>query len=438
MSDIELVTELPPAPRTIVETGVPVDLVQQLIYKMLQATGELTGVELAGRLGVNFSVIEDFLETMKRDRHVAISGGAVGHQSYTFRLTEAGHARARGFAEHSAYVGQVPVPLNQYIAYMKELAKREFVVTREAVRKAFSHLVLSDVVLDRLGPAVAARHSLFLYGPPGNGKTVISQAIGNLLLGDMAIPYAISIGTEVIRFFDPVNHVEVRPAGTLSQISNPYENEDIGDRRWVHCRRPVITVGGELTMDSLDLAYSQTGGFYRAPLQALANGGVFVIDDFGRQRISPRELLNRWIVPLESRIDHLALESGQKFELPFDVLVVFATNLNPFDLVDESFLRRIRYKVYAESPTLDEYAEIFERICRANGVPYHRETVEVLVQSELQPRNAPMRGCQPRDLIEHALNLATYMNRPRQLSSDLLSAACASYFLAEMPPTSNI
>ena len=215
------------------------------------------------------------------------------------------------------------------------------------MRKAFSHLVISQRVLDQLGPAVNAGHSMFVYGPPGNGKTVISQAIHNLLDGDISIPHALEVEGSIIRFFDPVNHEPIDESRSTTSL----DLGDDGDRRWVRCRRPMVMVGGELTLDQLELSYSPTLGFYRAPVQAVANGGVLVIDDFGRQPCSPRELLNRWIVPLESRVDFLTLQTGQKFDMPFMTLIVFATNIRPAELVDEAFLRRIHYKIFAESPT---------------------------------------------------------------------------------------
>jgi hypothetical protein len=200
------------------------------------------------------------------------------------------------------------------------------------------------------------------------------------------------------------------------------------DSRWIHCRRPAVTVGGELTMDALDLGFSPAG-FYRAPLQALANGGVLVIDDFGRQHISPRDLLNRWIVPLESRVDFLTLQTGQKFQLPFETFVVFATNLKPNDLLDEAFLRRIQYKVFAQSPTESEFIHIFDNYCRGQHLRFERSLVEALLERELRPRGVQLRGCQPRDLINHALSLAAYLGRPRELTFELLAASCAGYFV---------
>jgi vacuolar-type H+-ATPase catalytic subunit A/Vma1 len=301
--------------------------------------------------------------------------------------------------------------------------------TRDRVRDAFSHLVISQPVLDQLGPAVNAGHSMFVYGPPGNGKTVISQAIRKLLDGTIAIPHAIEVEGAIIRMFDPVNHEP------LEDPNEPSEGGlDLGkaqDGRWVRCKRPMVMVGGELTLSALELSYNPSTGFYRAPVQALANGGVLVIDDFGRQQCSPRDLLNRWIVPLESRVDFLTLQSGQKFELPFMALVIFATNIKPSDLVDEAFLRRIRYKVFAESPTVAEFMQIFENTCNQKQLAFDPAVVRDMLQRYYQPRSIPLRGCQPRDLIEQALSLADYRGEPRQLSADLLEAACAGYFVDE-------
>jgi SpoVK/Ycf46/Vps4 family AAA+-type ATPase len=331
--------------------------------------------------------------------------------------------------EHNQYVGQLPVPLAQYTAYMKSVGSRQGMnVGRAAVRKAYSHLVMNPRVLDHLGPAIAARHSLFIYGPPGNGKTVIAQAIGRLMTGEIAIPNAISLDTEIMRLFDPLNHMPIATEATVG-----LELDTSSDNRWIRCRRPIVTVGGELTMEVLDLGYNPMSGFYSAPLQALANGGVLVIDDFGRQRASPREMLNRWIVPLESRIDHLSLKTGQKFALPFEVLVVFATNMNPTDLVDEAFLRRIQYKVYAESPTKAEFTQIFENYCHDKDLAFDPKLVENLIATELEPRMVALRGCQPRDLIDHVLAMAEYTNQPREITAELLSEACAAYFLADDP-----
>jgi predicted ATPase with chaperone activity len=300
-------------------------------------------------------------------------------------------------------------------------------VTPARVREAFAHLVLSDRVLDALGPAVRAGRSMFVYGPPGNGKTVISQAIHGLLDGTMAIPHAIEIEGSIVRFYDSVSHValdqqEAGPVHTLAEDS-------LADRRWVPCQRPCVMVGGELTLDLLELSFNPTTGFYRAPVQALANGGVLVIDDFGRQHCAPRDLLNRWIVPLESGVDFLTLQTGLKFELPFATLVVFATNIKPTDLVDEAFLRRIQYKIFAESPTEEDFLRIFENYCRAVGLEYDAGTVQALLAGYFRPRRIALRGCQPRDLVNQAIAMADYKGQPRRLTEDLLAAACETYFV---------
>jgi predicted ATPase with chaperone activity len=417
----------PSAPLTLEEAGLSLDLVLQLALKTLYLSDDLTGVELARRLGLRFPVIEPALDELRGARHIEVaSGSLLGPSSYEYRILDAGRARAMLFLQQNHYVGVAPVPLAQYAAYLR--AHQQAVprsATRERVREACRHLVLSDRVIDSLGPAVNAGHSLFVYGPPGNGKTVIAQSIRNLLDGDVAIPHAIAVEGQIVRIFDPVVHEPLAQDETESLIATgPAE-----DRRWVRCRRPLVTVGGELTLDALELSYLPVSGFYRAPLQALANGGVLVIDDFGRQRVAPRDLLNRWIVPLESRIDYLTLQTGQKFELPFVTLVAFATNIRPRDLVDEAFLRRIRYKVFAESPSADDYAKIWAGACAERGVPFERALVDRVLAECYRPRRIPLRGCHPRDLIDQALSLAEYRGEGVRLTFPLVAAACDSYFV---------
>jgi predicted ATPase with chaperone activity len=418
---------LPPAPTTIEESGLALDMLIQLALKTLHFAGELSGAELGRRMGLNFSVVSPALEALKAQRQVQIAGGTmVGRASYLYRITDTGRERAALFLESNHYVGVAPVPFEQYRQYMLSYEKAApHTASRERVREAFSHLVISQRVLDQLGPAINAGHSMFVYGPPGNGKSVISQAVGKLLQGDIGIPHAIEIEGSIIRVFDPVNH---------QPIAEEPEDQglDIGlrhDDRWVRCRRPLVTVGGELTLEQLELSYNPAAGFYRAPVQALANGGVLVIDDFGRQHCSPRDMLNRWIVPLETRVDYLTLQSGQKFEMPFMVLVIFATNIKPAELVDEAFLRRIHYKVFAESPTVEEFTKIFENSCVERGLPFDPAVVRHLLQDYYRPRKIALRGCQPRDLIEQALSLAEYRGEPRRVTTELLEAACATYFV---------
>ena len=419
----------PQAPTTLEQSGLSLDLMTQLVLKLLHFAGELQGTEIARRLGVTFGVVEPAIEIVKRLHQCEISGGSIiGGPSYKYRITDAGRERAHLFLETSQYVGVAPVPFAQYRRYLEQYRDAiPRVISRERVRNAFSHLVLSDKVLDQVGPAVAAGHSMFVYGPPGNGKTVIAQGIHNLLDGEIAIPHAIEVEGEVIRMFDPVNHEPMAPDPDKPGLSREHGR----DARWVRCRRPMVMVGGELNLDSLELSYSSGMGFYTAPVQAVANGGVLVIDDFGRQRCSARDLLNRWIVPLESRVDFLTLRTGHKFELPFLVLVVFATNIRPAELVDEAFLRRIHYKVFAESPSIADFKHIFEDCCRSRGVAYEPELVDRLLLEYYRPRQIALRGCHPRDLIEQALAQAAYLGEPARLTTPLLEAACASYFVQD-------
>jgi predicted ATPase with chaperone activity len=350
----------------------------------------------------------------------------LGSPAYRYRITDAGRVRAAMFLEQNHYVGKAPVPLDQYRRYMQDVQQhRHHKVTRDRVRSAFSHLVLSERVLDQLGPAINAAHSMFVYGPPGNGKTVISSAIHGLLDGELAVPHALEVEGSIVRLFDPVNHEPLSPGGDDTGLDDGQGD----DRRWVRCRRPMIMVGGELTLEKLELSYSPGLGFYRAPVQAVANGGVLVIDDFGRQSCSPRDFLNRWIVPLESRVDYLTLQTGQKFEIPFMTLIVFATNLKPAELADEAFLRRIHYKIFAESPTLEEFMRIFENYCRHSDLEFNRPLVDRMLNDYYKPRHIALRGCHPRDLIDHALSLADYLGQPRVLTYELLEAACAGYFV---------
>jgi SpoVK/Ycf46/Vps4 family AAA+-type ATPase len=434
---------VPSAPSSLESSGLSLDLVTQLAIKTLHYAGELTGSGLASRLGLSWPVIEPVLEALKGQRQVEVVGGSyLGGATYRYRITDSGRARAVLFLESSAYVGPAPVPLAQYRAYIDAFTSAApHSATPDRLRRAFPHLVLPERVLDQIGPAINAGQSLFIYGEAGNGKTQIARGIRDVLDGGIAVPHAIEVEGQVIRLFDPVTHEPVGASSTTaaaapgsSYLDGPQavsDSLDLGampDGRWVPCKRPVVTVGGELSLDSLMLGRGP-GGYYKASLQLLANGGVLVIDDFGRQRCSTTELLNRWIVPLESRVDYLTLSSGQTFEVPFRVLVVFATNLRPQELVDEAFLRRIHAKVRIPGPTRAEYGRIFRDYCATAGVDFDQAHVDHVLDGFYRIHGIPMRGCHPRDLVSHALLLAEYRGEPRALSATLLESACEVYFV---------
>ncbi len=431
----------PAAPQTLEQSGLSKDLLLQLVLKTLHFAGELSGTALAERLGVTFAVIEPALDLIKSQYQCEIVGGALlGGASFRYRITDAGRTRAVQFLEQNGYVGVAPVPLAQYQAYMRRF--RQAVprsATPERVRVAYGEMVLSNRVLDQLGPAINAARSMFIYGPPGNGKSLMTQRVRELLDGAIAIPHAIEVEGQIVRVFDPVLHEELpRPDETavspLTSVASVTYDGPQYDRRWVRCRRPLVTVGGELTLDNLELTRGRQGGTYRAPVQVSANGGVLVIDDFGRQKCSPQELLNRWIGPLETRTDYLVLESGQRIDMPFHVMVVFATNIRPSELVDEAFLRRIHFKIFAESPTVTDYMRIFERYCEQCAVPFDPTLVEDLLLHYYHPRQLPLRGCHPRDIIDQALSLADYLGQPQVLTREVLHAACQSYFVDDNEP----
>src|SRR5262245_61683665 len=346
----------PPVPVKLEDTGLPGEQIEQLLIKTLYA-GELTGLTVSDRMKLPYNVLEPLVIRLRNEQILEVRGASsASTATFRYALTDKGRARALQFMEINQYTGAAPVPLSSYVAQMKALQAARGYLDRERMRKGFSHPIINDAMPERLGPAGKAYKAMFLYGPPGNGKTVLAEGLSRTIGGDMYVPYAVEIDGQIISMFDPINHERLDNDETdqTSVIATIMQR----DRRWVRIRRPVVMVGGELTLDQLDLRFNPIAKFYEAPLQLRANGGVFLVDDFGRQRVQPAELLNRWIVPLESRLDFLTLHTGKKFEVPFDVLTVFATNLDPLSLADEAFLRRIPYKIPVDDPS----PENFERI----------------------------------------------------------------------------
>jgi hypothetical protein len=424
----------PPAPpATLPETGLHPDTLAQLMMKTLVA-GEASGTQLAEAMRLPYSVLDALVQHARIEKLVEVRGaGGVGAAGYRYALTDLGRDRSMQFLDINRYVGPAPVPLAQYNAYVRACMAARPWVSRDVLSTGFDQLVVNQAMYDKLGPAVNSGKSLFLYGAPGNGKTVVAEGIGRALGSDMHVPHAIDVDGQTITTFDPVNHIRAVATGSSQSVIAAA----VHDRRWEQIRRPVVVVGGELTLEMLDLTFNPISKFYEAPIQMKANGGVFVVDDFGRQRIPPRDLLNRWIVPLESRVDYLTLHTGRKFEIPFNVFIIFATNLKPESLADEAFLRRIPYKIRAKNPSADEYTKIFELNCRKRGLAFDPVMVEYLQRKYYQPRKLQMRACHPRDLVEQVVDMCRYQQREPAISRDLLDAACASYFLEETESQGN-
>ena len=422
---------VPQPPENLRETGLSAETLIELVLKTLHVQGARTGQQLTDALCLPFDIVDEQLLLLQSRRFIEVVrtlGPARGN--YIFDLTGTGRERAKAALEASMYVGAAPVPLSMYREWIERQSVRSLRVGRERIREGFSHLVIAEEVLESLGPAINSAASLFLYGDPGNGKTVISESIATLLGGDVYIPQAIDIDGQVMVLFDPVHHKPVEAHLAMTPEDAIWLRSAIPyDRRFVRIRRPVIFVGGELSLEQLDLQYDPYAKTYQAPFQLKACGGVLIIDDFGRQLVPPRDLLNRWIVPLEKRVDFLTLHTGIKFPVPFDCLLIFATNLNPGDLVDEAFLRRIQYKINVDGPERDAYVAIFRAVCSSRGITYDEGAVDYIYDEYYRKRQIPPRACHPRDIIDHLVHVAIYEDIKPELSRKMLEQACRSYFL---------
>jgi predicted ATPase with chaperone activity len=411
---------VPPVPRTLEETGLTSVLIEDLIFKIMLGKGAMSGREIAADLRLHFPMVEKILADLKGRLLVAHKSSA-GMGDFIYMLTESGQEKAMIAREISAYCGAAPVAFADYLRGVKAQSIRNEKLHYAALEKAFQDMIFDTALFDTLGPAINSGRGLFLYGEPGNGKTSIAERLASCFRNDIFIPQSIYMEGQILQLFDPQNH---QPSSdeTASLIAKY-------DSRWIKIRRPAVMVGGELTMDALDIKYNPILRVSEAPLQMKANGGVFLIDDFGRQRISHVELLNRWIVPLEKRMDFLVLPNGQKIQVPFDELIIFSTNLDPKSLVDDAFLRRIPYKIHVQDPTEAHFKQIFQLLCGKYGIPFEAASVDYLIQRHYTGKR-PFRGCQPRDILEQILNTSAYRNESPRLTDNLLDMACRNYFAA--------
>ena len=423
----------PPAPpRDLADSGLSQDLVTGLLLKRLFSAGTESGRELSEAVCLPFNIVEPVLQSLREQQWIEVRGGeAVGPLSFQFRLTETGHGRARALVARCAYAGPAPVPLDHYAQRVADQTVTGAACTRARLRSAFQDLVVGDDLIDQLGPAVVSGKSVFIYGPPGNGKTSIGRALGaylNASGGDIFVPYAFLAEDGIVTVFDPTIHEVVpepqRDAGRSASLLT----DDRCDARWCRVRRPVVVTGGELTLDMLDLRHDPSANYYQAPLHLKANGGVFLIDDFGRQLVSPRDLLNRWILPLEERCDYLTLHNARKFCVPFEQLVIFSTNLDPAELVDEAFLRRMRHKIRIDPPTREQYERIFGHVCRRMGLVHESWAVAHLYQHHYDGSDRAPRSSDPRDLMELLAAVCQYDQQPFALTPETFAPVCRSFF----------
>lgn len=425
---------MPRFPSKWEDLGLPLPFLFESVLRTIYNRGQLTGGELATELAVPFPTLAPILPAMRKQTLIDIVGqrGSSGDASFVYELKPPkGAAAAQDALSKSSYVGPLPVPFEDYVEAVMAQSVRKMVVTRRSIQKAFEDLVITDDVFNEIGPAVNSAASIFFFGYPGNGKTSIAERITRLMGDAIFIPHAVEANGQIIKVFDPILHTVIEEEQASEGIDNVLRKSTNFDQRFVKVRRPTIVVGGELTMPMLDLKFNQVGKFYEAPLQMKANGGIFMIDDFGRQQLRAMDLLNRWIVPLEKRYDYLTTVAGTKIEVPFDELLIFSTNLDPHQLADEAFLRRIKYKIEIRDPDESQFRRIWELVCKGRRVEFDEEGVDYLIEKWYRPTKRPFRMCQPRDLLDQMISIAKYNMERVNFSPDLIDAAGLTYFIGE-------
>jgi predicted ATPase with chaperone activity len=407
----------PLAPATLEETGLTPALIGDLALKLIYQRGPMSGNDLSGALCLPLGrILQPVLDFLKTEHQLEVKGGTgVTSSSFFYALSAKGVDRAKEALARNGYIGPAPVPLAAYTNRVRAQSI-DVHISFDELRKSLSALVLPERTLRQLGPAINSGRSIFLFGPPGTGKSTIAKTLASILKGSIVLPYAIVVDQQIIRVYDPSRH---KPLVALDARF---------DRRWVPITRPFVEVGGELTLEDLDLNFDPSSQVHQAPFQMKANGGVLLIDDFGRQRASPEELLNRWIVPLDRDVDFLTTHDGRKIEVPFDLLLVFATNRTPSSLVDEAFLRRIQYKIEIKPPSQPEFSEILRRVCEGRGISFYPQAADWIAQYCAQ-RNIALRSCHPRDLMGHLDAAARFLQKPSEITPELVELACETYFV---------
>ncbi|MGA2254724.1 MAG: AAA family ATPase [Thermoguttaceae bacterium] len=412
---------LPRMPHTIEETGLPTALVESLVCKHLSIVGSRSGRGIAEEIGLPFGILENLFHSL-RSRQILVYSASAPLNDHIYCLTEEGRQRTQSLFSACAYVGPAPVPLSDYVVSVNAQTIRAEAPRRDRLAQAFADISVDSNLFADLGPAVNSGAGLFLYGAPGNGKSTLARRITSCFGQYIWIPYALIVGGQLIKLHDSAYH-EVAKDDSQGIV----RNADY-DRRWVKIRRPTVVIGGEMTMDCLELRHDPHSNVSEAPLQLKSNCGCLLIDDFGRQRIEPAALLNRWIIPLENRHDFLTLVTGKKFQVPFEQLIIFSTNLEPSSLADEAFLRRIPYKIEIADPDEAEFHRLFQAYAHGLGFKYEKASIDYLLAKHYLPRNRPMRRCHPRDLLGQIQNYCRYNDLPMEMRPEYFDRIVKSYF----------
>ena len=424
----------PPAPRRPEDTGLSLLYLAELAAKIFFSSGPQRLGDLAARIKLPPGAVEPVVDFLRRERLCEVASGSTG-STPLFTLTQLGRGRTEEALRLSQYAGAAPVTLEAYVEQVRKQAVLDLRVTREDMHRAFQGVLVRDAILDQFGAAMNSGRAIFIYGPAGSGKTFIAEHLTGLMSGDVYIPRALLVGNQVIQMYDPHWH---EPVQGEEDRSAGFLHAGAADPRWVRCRRPVVVTGGELTLGMLDLQFDHGSRFYVAPPQLKANNGLLVIDDLGRQLVRPQDLMNRWIVPLDRRVDHLSLHTGESFMVPFDVSVVFSSNLAPAELADEAFLRRLGYKIHLGPIDEDLYRQLCRQVAQQLGMPCSEAMIDYIV-ARFRRENRPMVACTPRDLLCQVRDRARYRGLPPEPTEELLAWAWQNYFAHEsLQPRTNL